>query len=131
MIFIKNKLYPFKNFNAITHFPLVFYKELTVTTKVHESIHIRQQFELIVLNSVILYFIVGLSFWLLLSYFTFYILYSLEYIVKYKKYKNTTYENLSFEREAYANQNNLEYLKTRKLFSFLKYLTINKNDGKA
>jgi len=31
------------------------------------------------------------------------------------------YMNISFEKEAYANENNLDYLKTRKPFQFLKY----------
>ena len=29
--------------------------------------------------------------------------------------------NISFEQEAYMNETNLEYLKERKMYSFLKY----------
>lgn len=34
--------------------------------------------------------------------------------------------NISFEREAYTNDNNLEYLKDRKYFAWIKYLRKNK-----
>jgi hypothetical protein len=37
------------------------------------------------------------------------------------------YRNLSFEREAYVNESNLEYLETRKYFSFLNYLHTKRN----
>jgi len=60
----------------------------------HEKIHFRQQ--------------VGLLF---ISFLFWY------YIAMFRK----GYRNISFEREAYENQENLNYLKTRKWFSFLKY----------
>ena len=46
----------------------------------------------------------------------FYIIYFLEWIVRL--FINTNaYRSISFEKEAYSNENNLEYLKTRKHFS--------------
>ncbi len=70
----------------------------------HEQIHLRQQLEL------------GLI--------LFYILYLLEYFIRLALYRNHTraYFNISFEREAFRNQHNLEYLNTRKWFVFTKYL---------
>ncbi len=70
----------------------------------HEQIHLRQQLEL------------GLI--------LFYILYLLEYFVRLVLYRNHTraYFNISFEREAFSNQHDLEYLETRKWFAFAKYL---------
>jgi len=61
----------------------------------HERIHLRQQLELLIIP--------------------FYIWYLIEYHTK-------GYYNVSFEKEAYDNDANLNYLKTRKLFGFIKYL---------
>jgi hypothetical protein len=33
------------------------------------------------------------------------------------------YQNISFEREAYANERDMEYLSKRKRFGFMQYLT--------
>jgi hypothetical protein len=56
-------------------------------------IHIRQQLELLILP--------------------FYILYLLNLAINYSVYKNiyTAYRNILFEREAYENDSNLNYLK--------------------
>ena len=107
-----NKLrFVFKNIVGITLFPFIFvkdtyYNSLTEEKKKtllnHETIHFHQQKEL---------FIIG-----------FYLWYLIEWLIKLFKYKGESYNNISFEREAYKNENNLEYLKTRKLYGFLKYL---------
>ncbi len=70
----------------------------------HERIHIRQQAELLVLP--------------------FYIFYLTEYIIRLFQYRNSqaAYRNISFEREAYHNEEDLHYLQTRKPWSFIKYL---------
>lgn len=70
----------------------------------HEKIHLRQQLEFLILP--------------------FYIWYLSEYYIKYLKYKNPdlAYRNISFEREAYDNDQNLDYLKKRKIWSFISYL---------
>ncbi len=69
----------------------------------HERIHIRQQAELLVLP--------------------FYLIYFVEYIIRVLQYRDTqkAYRNISFEREAYYNEDDLDYLKNRKLWSFMKY----------
>jgi len=54
----------------------------------------------------------------------FYILYVIEYyywLLKIKK-PYQAYRRISFEREAYANEHDLNYLKKRKFWSFKKYL---------
>lgn len=61
----------------------------------HERIHLRQQVEMLILP--------------------FYVWYL---IALYRK----GYCNISFEKEAYANENNLTYLKNRSIFAFRKYL---------
>ncbi len=96
-----------KSFSAISIYPFIFLKNhhckgdhVLIN---HERIHLRQQIELL---------------WLF-----FFILYISEYFIKLIYYRNSyeAYKNLSFEKEAYANENNLDYLKNRKFFSFLKY----------
>jgi len=67
----------------------------------HERIHIAQQKELL-----------GIFF---------YILYVLIWVVWLFRYGKKAYRNLPFEKEAYENAGNSEYLKTRKLFSWIKY----------
>ena len=69
----------------------------------HETIHIKQQQELLVIP--------------------FYILYILEWFLKLFIYGKDAYRNISFEREAYGNESNPEYLETRKFWSFFKYIT--------
>lgn len=94
-----------RGYVAITVFPFIFIRsEYWRKEKIinHERIHLAQQKELLVL--------------------AFYVWYLIDYIVKFIKYRNhkQAYRNIIFEREAYASQNNLNYLKKRKLYSFLK-----------
>jgi len=51
----------------------------------------------------------------------FYIWYLIEWVVRSIIYWNISkaYRNICFEKEAYNNEKNLDYLKTRKHFSFL------------
>ena len=107
MIFIKltNKKYLFSSMRGIVIYPFCFHAtEFSEVKKNHELIHERQILELFI----------GL----------FYILYFLEFIIKLIYYRNKVdaYFSISFEREAYRNAYNLDYLKTRKRFSFLKYI---------
>lgn len=69
----------------------------------HERIHLRQQIELLVIP--------------------FYILYLANYLINLIKYRNHTraYFNIAFEKEAYAHDQNLNYLKNRKFFAWIKY----------
>lgn len=70
----------------------------------HERIHTAQQRELL--------------------FIPFYILYVVEWLIRLIQYRSwhKAYRNISFEREAYTHGHNLNYLKTRKPYSFLKYL---------
>ena len=97
-----------KGYSGLTVFPFVFVKySVDKGNSVfinHEKIHLRQQVELLILP--------------------FFIWYLLEYIFRLFQYKNANlaYRNISFEREAYANETNLNYLKNRSVMSFLKYI---------
>ena len=70
----------------------------------HEKIHIRQQAELLVIF--------------------FYLWYVTEYLIRWCMYKNAylAYRSISFEKEAYLNENDLNYLKRRRFWSFLQYI---------
>lgn len=70
----------------------------------HERIHLRQQIEMLVIP--------------------FYLWYGIEFLLRLMAFKNidVAYRNICFEREAYANERDLEYLKKRKTWSFLNYL---------
>lgn len=70
----------------------------------HESIHCRQQRELL--------------------YLPFFVIYTVEWLVRFALCFNSmrAYYNISFEREAYANGKNSEYLMHRKPYAWLSYL---------
>lgn len=72
------------------------------TTINHESIHWKQQMEMLVIP--------------------FYIWYLVEWLFKLLIHGGSAYYYLSFEREAYTNQDNVDYIKTRKSFSWFKFL---------
>ncbi|AWH85086.1 hypothetical protein HYN59_08085 [Flavobacterium album] len=71
----------------------------------HERIHLRQQLELLVIF--------------------FYIWYVTEYLFNRLRYKDAkkAYRNISFEREAYANEKKPDYLTARSLWEFRKYFS--------
>ena len=117
-----NKFIPFPDFRAVNLFGVLFVRGARPLTKVtlnHESIHSRQFVELMVLFAVATVFI---RWWLpVFAPFAFYVWYIVEWLIRLLK-KGNAYRNISFEREAYANEKNTEYLKTRRLFTFLNYL---------
>lgn len=97
---IYNKIIPFQGFSAINLFGVLFarkeYEPLSARTIRHEAIHTAQMKEL--------------------GYISFYIIYLLEWLYRLVTTKNAC-RNISFEREAYANQANKNYLKTRRAFA--------------
>lgn len=107
MIVVFKYLIP-KNFSGLTIFPFIFIKNKQLLNDSnllnHEKIHLKQQIELI---------------WI-----AFFIWYVAEYFFGFLKFRNhyLAYKNISFEKEAYTNQNNTQYLMSRKPYSFLNYL---------
>lgn len=93
---------------GLTLWPFIFLKEralkLDQALVNHERIHLKQQQELLVLP--------------------FYGWYLLEWLIRmlYKGNRYKAYRSISFEREAYANEDNPHYLKERKPWRFLRYL---------
>lgn len=103
MKIIYNNIIPFKGYMAINLFGILFvrskYKGKVDKIVInHEKIHTVQMKELL---------------WIF-----FYIIYFLEYLVKIIIHGNlhTAYRNISFEKEAYINEENMNYLKTRKCY---------------
>lgn len=112
MIIVKNNIIPFKGFTAITLWPFIFVrkdeeKHYTDVVEHHEYIHGEQQKEML-----IVFFLL----W-----------YGIEWLIKWAYYRNanTAYKNISFEREAYKNQNDLAYLDIRKHYAWTKYIINN------
>jgi hypothetical protein len=95
-------------YKGLTIFPFIFVKlksdKQDMVLINHEKIHIQQQIELL--------------------FVAFFVWYFCEYIIKLLQFKDhyLAYKNISFEKEAYAYEADLQYLKARPLWSFLKYL---------
>ena len=108
MIFIVTKYLTPKGYQGMAVYPFVFMREEKNKENFvfvnHESIHLRQQLELLILP--------------------FFIWYILEFMFRWIQFKDfdLAYRNICFEREAYGNQSNRSYLQNRKPYQFLKYL---------
>ena len=107
MILILFKYLMPRGFRGLTFFPFVFLmNKEDALDKVfvnHEKIHLRQQIELLVLP--------------------FYVWYVMEFLIRWimTKDKNVAYRNISFEKEAYTNEKDLNYLQSRSFWKFLNY----------
>lgn len=109
-----------QSFSAITLGVFVIFKNRSIATDRvvnHEHIHVKQQVELLFIGMWLLY---ALS----------YIFNRIKLLVgkelPVRTYWNTShmkaYRNIIFEREAYGNDNNLDYIKNRKSFAWLAYI---------
>nr|DAX04788.1 MAG TPA: hypothetical protein [Bacteriophage sp.] len=100
---IRNRLIPFKGFKCINLFGVLFVRSDSVMSDLdfnHEAIHTSQMKELL--------------------YFPFYLLYVSEWLYRLFKTRGNfkeAYRTITFECEAYSNQNNFEYIKIRKPYS--------------
>jgi len=108
MILIVFKYLTPRGFRGLTFYPFVIlankddkFNEVFMN---HERIHIKQQIELLILP--------------------FYLWYVIEYLYRLIQYKDRkqAYLNISFEREAYKNERDLNYLKKYTFWNFLKFL---------
>ena len=110
MIFV-SKYIVSKGYNGLTIFPFVFLKSNRFRTDYvlinHEKVHLKQQLEMLII--------------------AFYLVYGFEFFVRLIQYKkwHIAYRNISFEREAYCNEMNFDYIKDRSFWGFLKYLRAN------
>ena len=104
MKIIRTKYLPPKNYDAINILGLLFvHPNVKLTKEIinHERIHLQQQIELLIIP--------------------FYLWYIIHFLINYFKYKNweKAYQNIIFEKEAYNNENDLNYLKKRKRYAFI------------
>lgn len=105
MKIIYNNIIPFKGYKAINLFGVLFARKgskIDESVINHESIHSAQIREL--------------------CYILFYVWYFIEWVMKLFVYGSDAYYNVSFEKEAYINMHNKEYVKNRKHYTFLRYL---------
>lgn len=95
---------------AMAIYPFILIQKVSYKNEVvlvnHEKIHHRQQLEL-----------------LLVPFYLLYLLHYLYNLLKYRKHQ-LAYLNIVFEKEAYAQQQNLTYLNTRRMFSWIKYFRV-------
>lgn len=103
MKIVYSNIIPFKGYIATNLFGILFVrkgKKLNDIDINHEEIHTAQMKEM--------------------GYIFFYVWYLIEWIIRLFM-KGNAYRNISFEREAYSNEYNLDYIKYRKHFSWFKY----------
>lgn len=104
MKIIYNNLIPFKGFKAINLFGVLFVRKgctMSESDINHEAIHTAQMKEML--------------------YIFFYAWYIIEWVIRLLM-KGNAYQNISFEKEAYENENSLSYLNTRNKYSWFKYI---------
>ena len=108
MFVVVNKYILAKRFDGIVLWPFIFVKRQALKRNPvfmnHERIHIKQQLELFVI--------------------LFFLFYIVEYIVRLLQYRDSrkAYHHISFEKEAYVNEEDLDYIQNRSFWAFLKYL---------
>jgi len=101
------KFFP-KPYIAMAIWPFIFIRDKSIkvnsTLLNHEKIHFSQQIEML--------------------WFPFFFWYSIEFLIRFILLRNwdKAYRAISFEKEAYNNQTDENYLKNKKFWSFLKYL---------
>ena len=106
MKIIRNNIIPFPGYKAMNLFGVLFVRgnaRIDGITLNHEKIHTAQIKEML--------------------YVFFYVWYVIEWLIRLPK--GNAYRNISFEREAYANDKDPNYLITRKRSAFLKYRGVN------
>lgn len=115
MILVKNKWFPFGNYKAINICGIVFYKGDNLSDKTinHEKIHTKQMIELL--------------------FIFFYLWYGIEYLIirLFHKKQNDVYHDVSFEEEAHNNDDNLNYIDTRKHYAWFKYIKVKSSNNKG
>ncbi|MCS6917463.1 MAG: hypothetical protein RMK52_05210 [Chitinophagales bacterium] len=100
-------IFPHLPVRGMAFFPFVIYRHSAYARDAeianHEHIHLRQQLELLIVP--------------------FYFFYVLNYLVNRIRYDThqQAYEQIVFEREAFANDHDLDYLRRRPMYSFLKF----------
>lgn len=135
MIVIKNRFIPFPGYETMNLFGILFThdNEIDSIEYNHENIHSVQWIECTIAAAILILGLCILSdvsyWWLLISPVVYYIQYCLEYVIIrfFHKKQNDAYRDISFEEEAYANEGNLNYIKYRKPFAWIKNVKLKSN----
>ena len=101
---IYNSLIPFKGFKCVNLFGVLFVRHGCVMREEdfnHERIHTAQMKEML--------------------YVGFYLWYFVEWLIRLFG-KGNAYKNISFEKEAYSNEKNLNYLEMRQMYAWTECL---------
>lgn len=101
---VRTSFLPFHGFSAVNLLGVLFVHPgvyLSNEMMNHERIHSAQQREML--------------------FVFFYLAYVIEWMVRLPM-RGNAYRNISFEREAYANQRNLDYLNSRRPYSWRRYM---------
>lgn len=111
MKIVYNNWFPFGSYTTINLFGILFTKQKNLQKRVilHESVHSAQMKEML---------------WLF-----FYSWYMIEYLLirLFHKKQGCAYHDVSFEEEAYLGENDSDYLKNRKPYSWWKFVKIRSN----
>lgn len=104
MIVVKNNILPFPGFKAMTVWPFIFVRSnnFDAIDENHESIHGRQQVEMLIIP--------------------FFLWYAIEWLLRSVFGSGNAYRKISFECESYDNEIDMNYLKNRRFWAFLKYM---------
>lgn len=105
MIVLKNNIIPVKPYDAMALWPFIFVRKDTKVTEEllnHERIHVRQQLELLIVPFLLWYVV--------------------EFVIRTLFGNGNAYRNICFEREAYENENDMEYLDHRSFWNFFRYI---------
>ena len=107
MKIIYNNIIPPRGYKAITILNVVFVRKgLVMRDKDinHENIHWEQEKELVIVG--------------------FYLLYIMEFFLRLFRMRrwHKAYRSISFERECYENETDLNYLKSRKHYAWIKFI---------
>lgn len=129
MKIIRNKYIPFKGFSAMNILGFLFVREeaeLKDWVIRHEAIHTAQQYEILTVSALIALVLSNIfaSWWYLLIVILMPIaIYVLAWLVELvlPPY-DTAYKDSPFEREAYMNQHNPEYLANSTPFAWTQYI---------
>ena len=126
MLIIHNHIIPLDGFEALTVWPFIFVrsKNFDEVDENHEEIHGRQQLEMLVVGIVLSVVLcsTGCGWWSLFALPISFYWYLLEWSVRLVFLPGNAYRQTSFEAEAYAHQEDMDYLRHRKPFAWIKYL---------
>lgn len=97
------------------------FEEIPQEVKNHETIHSMQWTELTMVSGLILLVLVlwlnVTPWWMLAAPCIYYLWYVLEYLIKVFTVGYRAYRHISFELEAYENQNDDDYVENRRMFT--------------